>query len=394
MFPQLQLHPRKHPKPARKPKGFTLIELLVGIMISSVIIMPLLGLVDNLLREDRQEQVKTRSQQELTAALDYIARDMQGAVYIYDQAGVMNTGVNGIAEDLPTIAGGTPVLVFWKRYFLSKDNPIDHDRVSSTPNIKVGCLEKFSDKVIKTTPKPLGGNTDDCGGYTGTNQNYSVFSLVVYYLIDNNSNNSNGTWAPNAMRIARWELRGGVTTDTSRKSNQPYTPLTRAGDSIEYLALPDKGFQLFDLKNNTGTLAQKMDAWQKHSEGYDLNQNQIVTLVDYIDASPVSTSASLTPSCPATSSPNPLNQVVPASAATGTGSFYACVPEARRTSTSSTSSSSNNADSRPIAQVFIRGNSLQRMESDPNKAKYSDGKKVYFPTTSIRVQGIGLIGGN
>ncbi|GAB4280063.1 MAG: hypothetical protein Fur0025_07690 [Oscillatoriaceae cyanobacterium] len=376
MFPQLQLHRRKPSSPARKPKGFTLIELLVGIMISSVIIMPLLGLVDSLLRQDRQEQVKTRSEQEIAAALDYIARDMQESVYIYDQA-----GVNAIADQLPTTPDRTPVLVFWKRRFLSRDSFIDHDKNSATPTKQVGCLEKFSDEVTDKNPNPTG--SIDCGSYRGKNQDYSVFSLVVYYLIDNGQNTANTNWAPNAMRIARWELSGGVSTDPASKNN-PYTPLPRNSDSVSYLALPDKGFQLFDLKNTTGTLAQKMDTWQRHSEGYDLQQNQIVTLVDYIDASPVSTSASLTPSCPATSSPNPTNQVVPASATTATGSFYACVPQASR-------STNNNTLSRPIAQVFIRGNSLLRMEPD---ATYSDRKKVYFPTTNIRVQGIGLIGSN
>ena len=377
MFPQLQLHRRKHPKPARKPQGFTLIELLVGIMISSVIIMPLLGLVDSLLRQDRQEQVKTRSEQELTAALDYIARDMQESVYIYDQ-----TGVKTLWDDdrLPKIDNnvnaGTPILVFWKRRFLSRDSEIDHDLKPGTPKIKVACLEKFPDSISPIDSEP-------CGSYKGKKQDYSVFSLVVYYLINNNNSNNNGTWAPNAMRIARWEVSGGVSTDPASKNN-PYTPLTRSSDSVSYLALPDKGFQLFDLKNNTGTLAQKMDAWENHSEGYDLDKNQIVTLVDYIDASPVSTSTNLTPSCPATSSPNPTNQVVPASATTGTGSFYACVPQASR-------SANNTTLSRPIAQVFIRGNSLLRMEDN---ATYSDSKKVYFPMSNVRVQGIGLIGSN
>ncbi|HIK09364.1 MAG TPA: prepilin-type N-terminal cleavage/methylation domain-containing protein [Oscillatoriaceae cyanobacterium M33_DOE_052] len=384
MFSQLQLHRKKPSPPARKPKGFTLIELLVGIMISSVIIMPLLGLVDSLLRQDRQEQVKTRSEQEITAALDYIARDMQESVYIYDQAGVKTLWDNNRLPKIDNnVNAGTPVLVFWKRRFLSRDSEIDHDKNSATPKKQVGCLEKFPDAITDVNNEPPG--SIDCGSYKGKNQDYSVFSLVVYYLINNNSDNSTGTWAPNAMRIARWEVSGGVSTDPASQNN-PYTPLTRGtSDSVSYLALPDKGFQLFDLKNNTGTLAQKMDAWEKYSEDYNLDQNQIVTLVDYIDASPVSSSANLTPSCPATTSPNPTNQVVPASATTGTGSFYACIPQASR------SASSNTPVSRPIAQVFIRGNSLIRMEDN---ATYSDSKKVYFPMSSVRVQGIGLIGGN
>ncbi len=372
MFYLSQLFRQKPPKLAHKPKGFTLIEVLVGLVMSSAVIAALLGLVDTLLDMDRQEQVKTRSQQELTAALDYIARDMQEAVYIYDQQGVTETGADGIADDLPEIAGGNPVLVFWKRRFLGKDSEIDHDNNTGTNKVKVGCLETLAD------------------GTTCKDQDYYVFSLVVYYLIDNNTNNPNNTWAKNAMRIARWELRGGIANPKTKcPTNFSSCIRQENGKDIYYLAFPDKGFMNFDLNATIDTtspyspLAQKMNQWQPHPE-YSGSWSGVspVVLVDYIDSPTASGFKNSISGCSS-------SEIIPQNAINTTtnppeitGSFYACVPVASQD------------PKRPIAQVFIRGNSLLRLKNNPNNAKYSDGQKAYFPTTSIRVQGVGLIGTN
>lgn len=110
----------KSSQSARKTSGFTLIELLVALILASIIIASLLSFMVNILGTDRREQAKASSEQEIQAALDYIARDLQQATYIYDQ-----TGIAAIQAQLPP-AGGTvagcpdatscqPVLVFWKR---------------------------------------------------------------------------------------------------------------------------------------------------------------------------------------------------------------------------------------------------------------------------------------
>jgi len=70
-------------KPLRRRKrasGFTLIELLVALILTFLIITPLLSLVISFMTTDRQEQAKNSSQQEIQAALDYMAQDMQQSI--------------------------------------------------------------------------------------------------------------------------------------------------------------------------------------------------------------------------------------------------------------------------------------------------------------------------
>src|ERR671933_929300 len=103
-------------QPAQKNGGFTLIEVLVGLVLAFLVITPLLGFMVNLLQTDRQEQAKANSEQEIQAAADYIARDVEQAVYIYD-----GYGLKKIQDKLPIKpdSNNIPVLVFWKRQLIS-----------------------------------------------------------------------------------------------------------------------------------------------------------------------------------------------------------------------------------------------------------------------------------
>jgi type II secretory pathway component PulJ len=75
-------HSRQQP-----PTGFTLIELLVAMVLAILVVMPLLGFIINILDNDRREQAR-QHQQEIQAAVDYIAQDLEQAVYIYDADGL------------------------------------------------------------------------------------------------------------------------------------------------------------------------------------------------------------------------------------------------------------------------------------------------------------------
>src|SRR5690242_12727598 len=68
--------------------GLTLIELLVGIILAFLVITPLMGFMISVMDSDRKEQAKANTEQDIKAALDYIARDLQQAVYIYNAAGI------------------------------------------------------------------------------------------------------------------------------------------------------------------------------------------------------------------------------------------------------------------------------------------------------------------
>ncbi len=256
---------------AQKTSGFTLIELLVAMIIAFVIIGPLMGFMLNTLNTDRKEQAKATSEQEIQSALDFIAQDLDQAVYIYDADGLTKNSTDnppGIKDQIPPTAAASgcnsttptcvPVLVFWKR------------------------------KIIPSV-LPVTGNTSQ------KNDTF-VYSLVVYYLIQ--GNNSNGTWS-NAARIGRFEIYDGV-RDPTNKSNyiQPYTP--------------SQGFQLFNLTTTGTNLKDIMNRWTNNGS---YGNNQAFTLVDFIDQN----SNGLAIDCTKLSS---NAQQVPT---TIVGGFYACV---------------------------------------------------------------------
>jgi len=304
--------------------GFTLIELLVSIVISSIVLGSLLSFMTNMLTSERREQAKSTSEQEIQLALDYIARDLQEAIYIYDA-----DGVRAISDRLPHAReiDKVPVLVFWKPTFVDRNRPVTTiDGITTT----VGCLTKL--------PK-----SDSC-----SQRDYFVHSLVIYYLIKDR----NSAWSE-AARIGRLELQDGI-RDTNNSRN--------------YLTNPAPGFQLFDL-SQSGTLKDKMNAWQKADTAYEPRKNPIEVLVDYIDPSP----SDRTPKPLDCQNISPDAQLVPANTQLANplqiNSFYACVDASRN-----------------LAQVYLRGSALMRLEQ---KATYSDSQAVYFPSLNIQVKSRG-----
>lgn len=209
--------------------GFTLIELLVAIILAALIITPVLGFMINFLQTDRKEQAKTTTEQDIQAALDYIAQDIQQAVYIYDQNGLQSSGEDGIRDELETSIceedDCTPILVFWKRRFLSQDETI---------------------------------NGQSVGSFTNSNDVF-VYALVAYALVDNPENDD--TWSPTA-RIVRYELRDGLDID---------------GDQVDEVPASPSGFEPFDLSEK-GTLETKMNLWNTPG-----GQKNGATLIDFID---------------------------------------------------------------------------------------------------------------
>lgn len=295
---------------AQKSGGFTLMELLVAITISFIILGTLLTFLTNILNSERREQAKATTELEIQSAINYIADDLQEAVYIYDA-----DGIAAIKNQLPEpTATDIPVLVFWKRTFFSKDSQVVLANGTTT---RVGCLGKLSD-------------TNECD-----EKDYFGYSLVSYYLRkDNNSESSN------AARIGRIEIKDGI-RDPQNSSN--------------YLTNPAPGFKLFDLAGS-GSLKDKMNAWKKDvSIPYDPRITQIETLVDYIDDS--TEKIPIPENCNGIS---PNAQLVPASNTIDslkTYSFYACVDSTKN-----------------FAQVYLRGNALARMNQEAkyseNRSEY------------------------
>jgi prepilin-type N-terminal cleavage/methylation domain-containing protein len=142
----------KASKSLDKSGGFTLVELLVALAMSSIIITLLLQFMISVITTDSDEEIKINSEQEIQIALDYISRDLQEAIYIYDAA-----GINAIKPQLryPNDNTKTPILVFWKREILDNDSAGEDNS-----------------------------------------------SLVVYYL----DNSSSTIWSQ-AARISRWQIK-------------------------------------------------------------------------------------------------------------------------------------------------------------------------------------------
>ena len=142
----------KASKSLDKSGGFTLVELLVALAMSSVIITLLLQFMISVITTDSDEEIKINSEQEIQIALDYISRDLQEAIYIYDAA-----GINAIKPQLRYQNDNTktPILVFWKREILDNNSAGEDNS-----------------------------------------------SLVVYYL----DNSSSTIWSK-AARISRWQIK-------------------------------------------------------------------------------------------------------------------------------------------------------------------------------------------
>ena len=225
------------------------------------------------MQTERKEQVKTTTEQELKTALDFIARDLEQAVYIYDA-----DGINEIRNELPKKTSSDkrkyfPVLVFWKRQYIKSGIGIE----TSSSN-----CDRQPDKC------------DDTFSY----------SLVAYYLIKDDSS----TWS-NAARIGRFQISDGYGDSDSAKN-----------------ATKDAGFKLFDL-TGSGELKAKMNEWE--SGTYTSKTPDILTLVDYIDQTKINTRTNPKPAdCPTGMQQIPKFTGSGNSVASGdvkTASFHVCV---------------------------------------------------------------------
>lgn len=317
--PQLS---RTKSKFLQKSAGFTLIELLVALLIAFLILTPLLSFMVNILSIDKEEQAKANTEDDIQTAINYIARDLQQAIYVYDA-----DGITAITSQLryPSDKNKTPILVFWKR-----------------------------DLVSEVIPSSTNKSEDDT----------FIYSLVAYYL----DNSTSTTWSK-AARISRWQINNGV-------ENSATGSVTCTGYTKTYVRgyCPDPGFAAFnDYFAETDKLTVGMKKWRKASPDYT---NDAIVLIDFVDQS---TSSVPSATCPPnvtdpTDNTKKLIEWSVVKPTTMTG-FYACVDKI------------NNVTS----QVFIRGNALARNSNNASQILYSDGKKSYFPTVSVRVQGRGYL---
>jgi hypothetical protein len=309
-----------------------------------LIITPMLGFVVDMLNTDRREQVKSNTEQDIQAALDFIAQDLSQALYIYDNNPAPTNTPNTTATGIPALLAGnfippsnqtqTPILVFWKRQLIKNSMPLV---ANSQPN---SC-------------QPTGAN--QC------NDTY-VLALVAYYQV----RDTNATWcqpsgAPCPTRIVRYQIQDGLRNPYSPSTDPFQRYFTGVSDSQKR---SDAFNPRFDISNPTQNVTRPNTDW-----------DPVQVLVNYIDHSIPQPQLTAADEC-RTALGNPTNTTgvtsTPLSEETlkipnltspnKTDSFYACVDTARN-----------------IARVTIRGNSLRRLQ--PNNTDY-DAKKIgIFPNS-------------
>ncbi len=162
-----------------RTSGFTLTEVLISVAIAGVIVSGLLSLVVELLQIDRREITLERVQRDMQRAMDYIADDLEEAVYVYD-----NTRLLEIVDDIEQLSdemgpGGVgtgdavPLLAFWR-----------------TVPLTDGALENCDDG-------------DDACLVARTRR--ASYSLVVYYQQHRDDADPNNPWQGESV-IRRYEL--------------------------------------------------------------------------------------------------------------------------------------------------------------------------------------------
>jgi type II secretory pathway pseudopilin PulG len=330
-------HQRNRSGPDQTEKGMTLIELLVGAIMAFLIITPMLGFVVDMLNTDRREQVKSNTEQDIQAAVDFIAQDLS-------QAATTN---------------GTPILVFWKRQQLKNSLPIT---AGDAPNT---CDQT-------TTPPPLSG--------TGACNDSYVLSLVAYYQVKGDT----GIWCQPSgdantcpTRIVRYQIQDGLKNPAESANADP---------AQRYFTDAQLGDRSGGLKRsnafNIGTTAQPGFDISNPTVGVTTSQNWGTTgdvLVNYLDhtnpgpAATQCTTALGNPTTQVGTQTQPIAENQLKIHNPSNTSFYACVDTSKN-----------------LARVTIRGNSQRRLQ--PNNADYADSKSAFFPTATVQVQGLGARG--
>ena len=341
-------------------KGMTLIELLIGTVMAFLIITPMLAFVVDMLNTDRREQVKSNTEQDIQAAVDFIAQDLSQAIYIYDN----NTATDATATGIPAIGSflpdpnNTPILVFWKRQQLKNSLPVN--------------------PILTPLPKDCKQDAQP-GAARECNDTY-VLSLVAYYQVSGGDaiwcQPSGGNTCP--TRIVRYQIQDGLKNPTKSADPDPAqryfapTVLTDGQKLSKAFNIGDVNQQGFDISNPTKRVTMPNTPWER-----------IDVLVNYLDHTELAAGPKVPVDECTIALGNPTIQNGAATEAilegslkivgTERNSFYACVDTQRN-----------------LARVTIRGNSLRRLQ--PNYADYDAKKSAFFPTATVQVQGLGARG--
>jgi prepilin-type N-terminal cleavage/methylation domain-containing protein len=199
--------------------GFTLLELLISLLIAGIVMSGLLYMVVQLTTMDKRETSLDQVQRDMNRAMEFIADDLQEAVYVYP--GTVSTSSTAstattvsskslwqIAEQLgsdpkfPDGTGEVPILAFWRIDPIEDGFPICNSTTMTTSVFQQCNLLRIRQ---------------------------SAYTLVVYVQ---KTNDGNANW-PGQSRIIRYELpryASPIPTDLSERAG--YRDPTDSTDAL------------------------------------------------------------------------------------------------------------------------------------------------------------------
>lgn len=303
-----------------------------------MVISGLLYFVVQLMESDKKEFARSETEREMSMALDYMASELQEAVYVYEGECLTGQGSLKDANYCPGIVSKIglasnnnvkPILAFWKIEQLPYV-----ENATGTAAFPTNCESNFS----------LEDDKKKCRALLITRNSYT---LVVYSLRTDND----GSWDGPA-RLTRYQLRQYAPVPPADLSRMTQTP-----NYIDPTAAGSIGFQIWPCdKNDTGALCPAQQAYSEGAGGATKNADVLVDLVDtgnlpdYEDLNP---NLSGVQPCPEPSVPSPTPSTYSLASASNNTSFYACV---RRPS----------AGQSQDVIVYLRGSALKRASLPAN----------------------------
>lgn len=424
---------QRHKQRLRSPKsnrkslsyGFTLIELLVAALIASILVTVLLSFLVGVLDSDRKETLKTNAQEELQSAANFIADELQEAIYIYGADGLASINSQLPHKQTNTQCNDTncsPVLVFWKRFAYDPNSNLNYGSLAQT--VKVGCMPYKDFTTCENAPYPYGGAK-------------YAYSLVAYYLKNDDptisGNNSEGF--STTARILRWEIKDGIdwfcanvpsakpsdnntncpaSTTAVQRGETPIDPDPTKNKYLgkQYFVPPSKGFSTPKDPSNKSDII----AWTKYAN-FNFSENPFITLVDFMDDSdsypPTGVSNPIISSINTTVSgvSSKINTVCddpsvgvgntnPASATNPNGTVTQRVPNQFNNSDGSNPSKLSSfyacvAPDNTSVRFYLRGSAISRLATpsvSKSQRKPNANNLTFFPTADVRSFGRGSVG--